>query len=451
LRASSPVLLLKMAEHHDASRHSVHVKTEAVYFRRDSFRSPNNGAERFDSSYDSEGALEIQRKKFSGRARLFIGNLPQDTTEEELRELFSKFGELSECFISRKGFAFVRMANRPSAEKAKEKLDGHVFKGRPLRVRFAANAAALRVKELSPLVSNELLFSAFSMFGDVERAVHIVDDRGRPTGEGIVEFERKPGAQEALKRVNSGVFLLTGNSRPIVVEPFEVKDDEDGLAERLMTKNASFQRERTAPPRFAPPGTFEFEYGNRWKALYEVEQLKRDELERQLKEARMQLENEMEMMREDYRAMVLREDLRRRQDELERLEAARRERIDLFRLRGGNHQIPAGANFVPPPFIHQMPAPPDGAAAFFGNPDNGIVPQRNQGRVYDVHKLLGFFENTAGMGIPALQQAQHLFGNNQIEDVARRQGHKRSPNTSDVYGNIGDRMSANKRRNTRRH
>ncbi|KRZ14779.1 Paraspeckle component 1, partial [Trichinella zimbabwensis] len=418
LRASPPVLLLKMAEHHDASRHGVHVKTEAVYFRRDSFRSPNNGAERFDSSYDSEGALEIQRKKFSGRARLFIGNLPQDTTEEELRELFSKFGELSECFISRKGFAFVRMANRPSAEKAKEKLDGHVFKGRPLRVRFAANAAALRVKELSPLVSNELLFSAFSMFGDVERAVHIVDDR----------------AQEALKRVNSGVFLLTGNSRPIVVEPFEVKDDEDGLAERLMTKNASFQRERTAPPRFAPPGTFEFEYGNRWKALYEVEQLKRDELERQLKEARMQLENEMEMMREDYRAMVLREDLRRRQDELERLEAARRERIDLFRLRGGNHQIPAGANFVPPPFIHQMPAPPDGAAAFFGNPDNGIVPQRNQGR-----------------GIPALQQAQHLFGNNQIEDVARRQGHKRSPNTSDVYGNIGDRMSANKRRNTRRH
>lgn len=47
------------------------------------------------------------------------------------------------------------------------------------------------------------------MFGEVERAVHIVDDRGRPTGEGIVEFERKPGAMEALRRINEGVFLLT--------------------------------------------------------------------------------------------------------------------------------------------------------------------------------------------------------------------------------------------------
>lgn len=46
-------------------------------------------------------------------------------------------------------------------------------------------------------------------FGDVERAVVVVDDRGRSTGEGIVEFARKPGAQQALKRINDGVFLMT--------------------------------------------------------------------------------------------------------------------------------------------------------------------------------------------------------------------------------------------------
>lgn len=47
------------------------------------------------------------------------------------------------------------------------------------------------------------------MFGEVERAVHIVDEKGRPTGEGIVEFERKPAAAEAVKACKENVMLLT--------------------------------------------------------------------------------------------------------------------------------------------------------------------------------------------------------------------------------------------------
>lgn len=83
------------------------------------------------------------------------------------------------------------------------------MKGRPLRVRFATHAAALSVKNLSQFVSNELLEEAFSQFGMVERAVVIVDDRGRSTGKGIVEFASKPAARKALDRCNEGVFLLT--------------------------------------------------------------------------------------------------------------------------------------------------------------------------------------------------------------------------------------------------
>ena len=82
-------------------------------------------------------------------------------------------------------------------------------KGRVLRVRFATHGAALKVKHLSPFVSNELLEQAFMIFGQIERAVVIVDDRGKPTGEGIVEFARKPGAQQALTRINEGVFLIS--------------------------------------------------------------------------------------------------------------------------------------------------------------------------------------------------------------------------------------------------
>ena len=63
--------------------------------------------------------------------------------------------------------------------------------------------------------------------------MHIVDEKGRPVGEGVVEFARKGGALETLKRVGEGVFLLTGDPRPVTVEALEPRDEEDGLSERM--------------------------------------------------------------------------------------------------------------------------------------------------------------------------------------------------------------------------
>jgi len=112
--------------------------------------------------------------------------------------------------LSQRTFARTCLQDtRHNAENARAALDGKQQKGRFLRVRFAAHGAALRVKYLSQHVSNEMLEDTFSVFGDVERAVVVVDDRGRPTGDGVVEFARKPGALAALKRISEGVFLMT--------------------------------------------------------------------------------------------------------------------------------------------------------------------------------------------------------------------------------------------------
>ena len=77
-----------------------------------------------------------------------------------------------------------------------------------MRVRYSIHGAALRIKELPHSVSNEWLYHTFSQFGEVERAIHIVDEKGRATGEGIVEFERKPAANEALAWIRDKVFLI---------------------------------------------------------------------------------------------------------------------------------------------------------------------------------------------------------------------------------------------------
>ena len=53
---------------------------------------------------------DATEKKFSGRNRLYVGNLTNDVTEEEIQQLFSPFGEVSEMFINKeKNFAFLKM------------------------------------------------------------------------------------------------------------------------------------------------------------------------------------------------------------------------------------------------------------------------------------------------------------------------------------------------------
>ena len=52
---------------------------------------------------------EIPRKSFTTRCRLFVGNLPNEMKEEDCRKLFAEFGEIGECYMSGKGFGFVRL------------------------------------------------------------------------------------------------------------------------------------------------------------------------------------------------------------------------------------------------------------------------------------------------------------------------------------------------------
>jgi RNA recognition motif-containing protein len=130
-------------------------------------------------------------------------------------------------------------------------------------VRFAAHSAGIKVKNLGQNVSNELLHRAFERFGEIDKAVVVVDDKGRPCGEGIVYFSRKPAAMQALHRVNEGIFLLgqyveiyfspwrsyrlnfffsRRSPRPVVLELLEEKDVEDGMPEVHVANRVSFQK-----------------------------------------------------------------------------------------------------------------------------------------------------------------------------------------------------------------
>jgi RNA recognition motif-containing protein len=67
--------------------------------------------------------------------RLYVGNLNYSVTKEQLKTLFSKYGEVKEVnVIKNRGFGFIEMSEQSEAEKAKENLNGSEFMGRCLRV-----------------------------------------------------------------------------------------------------------------------------------------------------------------------------------------------------------------------------------------------------------------------------------------------------------------------------
>ena len=71
-------------------------------------------------------------------SNLYVGNLSYSVTGEDLRELFSKFGEVKEAkVIGDRGFGFVEMTTVEAAAKAVEELNETDYEGRTIKVNEA--------------------------------------------------------------------------------------------------------------------------------------------------------------------------------------------------------------------------------------------------------------------------------------------------------------------------
>ena len=76
--------------------------------------------------------------------KLYVGNLPFSTTEDDLRDLFSQHGEVASASIvmdretgRSRGFGFVEMANDADAQSAIDAVNGQDMGGRSLQVNEA--------------------------------------------------------------------------------------------------------------------------------------------------------------------------------------------------------------------------------------------------------------------------------------------------------------------------
>jgi cold-inducible RNA-binding protein len=76
--------------------------------------------------------------------KLYVGNLPYETSETDLQTLFETTGQVASINIVRdratgqaRGFAFVEMSDTEGARKAISELDKHQYGGRSLTVNEA--------------------------------------------------------------------------------------------------------------------------------------------------------------------------------------------------------------------------------------------------------------------------------------------------------------------------
>lgn len=75
---------------------------------------------------------------------IYVGNIPREATEDDLRKAFEAFGRVDTINIIKdkftgeiRGFGFIEMPARSEAEAAISNMNGKEFKGRTLTVNEA--------------------------------------------------------------------------------------------------------------------------------------------------------------------------------------------------------------------------------------------------------------------------------------------------------------------------
>ena len=129
----------------DSSSHSNEENRRGRGRGRGGFRGNRGRGRNFNSNenghYNNNSNVEIPE---NASVNLFVKGINYEATEDDLKETFSKYGEVTSCKILKdketkksKGVGFVNYADKKSAVCALNDADNLICKGRNLQVRFA--------------------------------------------------------------------------------------------------------------------------------------------------------------------------------------------------------------------------------------------------------------------------------------------------------------------------
>ncbi|CAL0313570.1 unnamed protein product [Lupinus luteus] len=226
-----------------------------------------------------EREVSVDKVKFNN---VFVKNLSESTTDDELKKVFGEFGPITSAVVMRDGdgksrcFGFVNFENTDDAAKAVEALNGKKFdekewyvgkaqkkseREQELKVKFEQSikeaadkyqGANLYVKNLDDSIDDEKLKELFSPFGTITSYKVMRDPNGISRGSGFVAFSTPEEASRALSELNTKIVV----SKPLYVTLAQRKEDRRA---RLQAQFAQLRPVAIAPsagPRVPlyPPG-----------------------------------------------------------------------------------------------------------------------------------------------------------------------------------------------------
>ncbi|KAG2581177.1 hypothetical protein PVAP13_6KG018400 [Panicum virgatum] len=175
-------------------------------------------------------------------SEVFIGGLPRDITEEDLRELCEPLGEIYEVRLTKdretkenKGFAFVTFTDKDAALRAIEDVQEREYKGRTLRCSLSQAKHRLFVGNVPKGLSEDELRNIIKGKGpgvvNIEMFKH---DPNRNRGFLFVEYYNHACAEYAKQKLSSPNFKVDGSQ--LTVSWAEPKGSTDASSAAAQVK-----------------------------------------------------------------------------------------------------------------------------------------------------------------------------------------------------------------------
>lgn len=217
-----------------------------------------------------EATLNSQRAVFTN---VFVKNLPENFEDENLKDLFSKAGEIASCCLQRdtenksRCFGFVDFETHEAAQKAVEVFNNtdlqgkQIFVGRAqkkaerqekLRVEFEQRRQErlqkfqgnnLYIKNLDEEYNDEKLLQEFVQFGTVTSCKVMIDDKNQSRGFGFVCFSTPEEAAKATEEMNGKII----GKKPLYVAIAQRKE------QRRAQLQVAYAHAAQVPPQYPMP------------------------------------------------------------------------------------------------------------------------------------------------------------------------------------------------------